>query len=382
MLRRALAVTVALATVVVGLLRSAVRRPGPARARPASEPAGRGRAHRHRRHQLVRRRRADHPEPLAAPARRVVGGPVGALGLLATPARPTAGSGLSAGGARRRTARGRRPGPRRPARAPSRPAVVNGNGLASGRLPGGRRRRALRHPSSGCSATPRRPAGSASRRCGRAPRSAGPGATGRIEQTAVWSRPQMLEDLNGCPVTLVDVGSLRDPDDVADGEQRRGVAAGAADRDRHADRPGHRGRAERRRLRRRPRSRMPGAASGCGSSSRAARTSAPACSCRSSTRQKGLAQAPDVTATVLSVVGLPVPDAVAGAPLTSDPAPDNSRAPGRGPAHLPRRLRRGQPRRARPGRAVLHGVRLRAAGRSTCSCCSSTRAGWGPSAPG
>jgi len=43
-----------------------------------------------------------------------------------------------------------------------------------------------------------------------------------------------------------------------------------------------------------------------------------------STKQKGLAQAPDVTATVLSVVGLPVPDAVAGAPLTSDPAPDNS----------------------------------------------------------
>ncbi len=44
----------------------------------------------------------------------------------------------------------------------------------------------------------------------------------------------------------------------------------------------------------------------------------------SSTKQKGLAQAPDVTATVLSVVGLPVPDAVAGSPLTSDPAPDNS----------------------------------------------------------
>ena len=29
----------------------------------------------------------------------------------------------------------------------------------------------------------------------------------------------MLEDLNGCPITLVDVGSLRDPDDVAGGEQ-------------------------------------------------------------------------------------------------------------------------------------------------------------------
>ena len=33
-----------------------------------------------------------------------------------------------------------------------------------------------------------------------------------------WSASEMLEDLNACPVTLVDVGSLRDPDDVAEGE--------------------------------------------------------------------------------------------------------------------------------------------------------------------
>ena len=69
---------------------------------------------------------------------------------------------------------------------------------------------------------------------------------------------------------------------------------------------------------------MPGAASGCGWSSRAARTSGRGLLVSPSTKQKGLAQAPDVTATVLSAVGLPVPDAVAGAPLTSDPAPDNS----------------------------------------------------------
>ena len=50
-----------------------------------------------------------------------------------------------------------------------------------------------------------------------------------------------------------------------------------------------------------------------------------------STKQRGLAQAPDVTATVLSVVGLPVPDAVAGAPLTVDPAPDNSERRARRP---------------------------------------------------
>ena len=43
-----------------------------------------------------------------------------------------------------------------------------------------------------------------------------------------------------------------------------------------------------------------------------------------STRQSGLAQAQDVTATVLASVGLPVPEPWAGAPLTSDPAPDNS----------------------------------------------------------
>ena len=40
---------------------------------------------------------------------------------------------------------------------------------------------------------------------------------GRIEQYSDWSDQQMLEDLNACPITLVDVGSLRDPDDVADG---------------------------------------------------------------------------------------------------------------------------------------------------------------------
>ena len=53
----------------------------------------------------------------------------------------------------------------------------------------------------------------------------GPAATGAIEQYSDWSDQQMLEDLNGCPVTLVDVGSLRDPDDVAEGESAGVVTA-------------------------------------------------------------------------------------------------------------------------------------------------------------
>ena len=41
---------------------------------------------------------------------------------------------------------------------------------------------------------------------------------GSIDRPVAWSSTAMLEDLNGCPVTLVDVGSLRDPDEVAEGE--------------------------------------------------------------------------------------------------------------------------------------------------------------------
>ncbi len=146
---------------------------------------------------------------------------------------------------------------------------------------------------------------------------------GRIEQYAPWSDQQMMVDLNGCPVTLVDVGSLRDPDDVATGEPApasrrqqlieidRRIGQVIEDGPNGADfvvaSLSDAGRGERLRLvvARGPHFR-------------------PGLLVSSSTRQKGLAQAPDVTATVLSVVGLPVPDAVAGSPLTSDPAPDNS----------------------------------------------------------
>ena len=146
---------------------------------------------------------------------------------------------------------------------------------------------------------------------------------GRIEQYADWSEQQMLEDLNACPVTLVDVGSLRDPDDVAGGEQvdasrrqqlteidtRIGevIEAGPNGADFVVASLSDAGRSERLRL---VVARGP--------------HFGPGVLVSQSTKQKGLAQAPDVTATVLSLVSLPVPDAVGGAPLTNDPAPDNS----------------------------------------------------------
>ncbi|MFL6079668.1 MAG: hypothetical protein ACJ714_07040, partial [Ornithinibacter sp.] len=146
---------------------------------------------------------------------------------------------------------------------------------------------------------------------------------GRIEQYSPWSDQQMMEDLNGCQVTLVDVGSVRDPDDVAAGEpapasrrqqlveidRRIGqvIEAGPNGADYVVASLSDAGRSERLRL-----VVVRGPHFG------------PGVLVSSSTKQKGLAQAPDVTATVLSVVGLPVPDAVAGAPLTSDRAPDNS----------------------------------------------------------
>jgi hypothetical protein len=151
----------------------------------------------------------------------------------------------------------------------------------------------------------------------------GASSQGRVEQPAVWSSDAMLEDLNGCPVTLVDVGSLRDPDDVAPGEQvdasrveqltaidtRIGqvIEAGPNGADYLVGSLSDAGTSERLRL---VVARGPNYGPGLLRSS--------------STRQSGLAQAQDLTATALSVVGLPVPDAVGGAPLTSDPAPDNS----------------------------------------------------------
>jgi len=146
---------------------------------------------------------------------------------------------------------------------------------------------------------------------------------GRIEQYSPWSDQQMMIDLNGCPVTLVEVGSVRDPDDVAEGEPApasrrqqlieidRRIGEVIQDGPNGADfvvaSLSDAGRSERLRL---VVARGP--------------HFGPGVLVSQSTKQKGLAQAPDVTATVLSVLGLPVADAVTGSPLTSDPAPDNS----------------------------------------------------------
>ena len=151
----------------------------------------------------------------------------------------------------------------------------------------------------------------------------GANSEGHVDQPAGWSSEEMLEDLNGCPVTLVDVGSLRDPDDVAPREQvdasreeqltaidtRIGqvIEAGPNGADYIVASLSDAGTSERLRL---VVVRGPHYGPGLLESS--------------STRQSGLAQAQDLTATALSVVGLPVPDSVGGAPLTSDLAPDNS----------------------------------------------------------
>ncbi len=146
---------------------------------------------------------------------------------------------------------------------------------------------------------------------------------GEVERYSPWSSDTLLEDLNGCPVTLVDVGSLRDPEDVAVGEAPTGtraeqlseidtrigqaLEAGPGGADFIVGSISDAGVTERLRL---VVARGPHFGPGVLESG--------------STRQKGLAQSPDLTATILSSVGLPVPDSVGGAPLTSIPAPDNS----------------------------------------------------------
>ena len=146
---------------------------------------------------------------------------------------------------------------------------------------------------------------------------------GEVERYSPWSSDTLLEDLNGCPVTLVDVGSLRDPDDVALGEATTGtreeqlteidtrigqvLEAGPGGADFIVGSISDAGETERLRL---VVARGPHYGPGVLESG--------------STRQKGLAQSSDLTATILASVGLPVPDSVGGAPLTSVPAPDNS----------------------------------------------------------
>ncbi len=158
----------------------------------------------------------------------------------------------------------------------------------------------------------------------------GPGAglaaarsNGSVARYASWDPATLLTDLAGCPITLVDVGALRDPGDVAGGEPVSGsraeqvmaidarigqvidaapngadfVVASIADA----------GRSERLRM---VVARGPDFGPG--------ELYSP------STRQPGLVQEQDLTVTTLRIAQIPVPSGLGGAVLRSGTAPDNS----------------------------------------------------------
>lgn len=163
----------------------------------------------------------------------------------------------------------------------------------------------------------------------------GPGAAlgaarkdGTIARYSPWDSSEILVDLNSCPLTLVDVGSLRDPLDVAKGEPAGAIEGDRAVQVKEIDArigqvieaaPGgadilvaslsDAGTTERLRL-----------AVARGPNFGPGRLDSP------STKQPGLVQAQDLTVTVLTLAGLTVPDALGGAVLTSTPAQDNSAA--------------------------------------------------------
>ncbi|MBR7744268.1 hypothetical protein KC207_13315 [Phycicoccus sp. BSK3Z-2] len=148
---------------------------------------------------------------------------------------------------------------------------------------------------------------------------------GTVDRWAPLDTDDLLVALNGCPVTLVDVGVVRDPDDTTSGDfvsasredQLRAVdarigevlAAGPNGADYLVASLADAGRTERLRM---VLARGPGFGPGTLESR--------------STRQVGLVQSPDLTATVLDAVGLEVPAEATGTPLTSQPAADNSQA--------------------------------------------------------
>lgn len=159
----------------------------------------------------------------------------------------------------------------------------------------------------------------------------GPGAAiaaatpeGTVDRYSNYSDETLLVDLNTCPVTIVDVGSVRDPGDLADGEAApqgtRAEQVAAIDK-RIGDvinaAPGgadfivaslsDAGETERLRL-----------VVARGPNFGAGRLNAP------STRQPGLVQAQDIPATLMSITGIKAPPGLGGTRMTFDPAPDNS----------------------------------------------------------
>ena len=158
----------------------------------------------------------------------------------------------------------------------------------------------------------------------------GPGAaaaaatkTGAVPNYASWDANTLLTDLAACPLVLVDAGSLRDPDDVADGETApasRDVQVAAIDA----------------RIGQVIAAGPNGANYIVASLSDAGRQEGlrlvvargpdfgPGELVSPSTKQRGLAQAQDLTATLIALAGDEVPASLGGARLTSDPAQDNS----------------------------------------------------------
>ncbi|MFC7490370.1 MULTISPECIES: hypothetical protein [unclassified Knoellia] len=159
----------------------------------------------------------------------------------------------------------------------------------------------------------------------------GPGAAiaaalpeGTADRYSPYDEDNLLVDMNTCPLTIVDVGSVRDPDDIAAGEQpvsgTRAEQVAAVDQRIGAvieAAPGgadfivaslsDAGTTERLRL-----------AVARGPHYGPGQLNAP------STRQPGLVQAQDLPVTLMSITDVTVPVGLGGTTMTSDPAPDNS----------------------------------------------------------
>jgi hypothetical protein len=159
----------------------------------------------------------------------------------------------------------------------------------------------------------------------------GPGAAiaaatpdGTVDRYSSYDPANLLVDMNTCPLTIVDVGSVRDPDDLAEGEEvpdaSRAEQVKAID-----ERIGEVITA------------APGGAdfivaslSDAGMTERLRLVVArgphygPGILNSQSTRQPGLVQAQDLPVTLMSITGVKLPSGLGGTTMTSDPAPDNS----------------------------------------------------------
>ncbi len=170
-------------------------------------------------------------------------------------------------------------------------------------------------------------------RSGACVQAVGPGAaigaalpTGIISRYDAFKVSALTADLTNCPITLVDVGSVRDPEDVDPAEPRpeqsraeqvraidarigQVLDAAPAGWDIVVASLADAGQSERLRL---------VAAKGP--------HFGPGTLVSPSTRQPGLVQASDLTVTLLAQAAIPVPDSLGGAALQRDPAPNNSEA--------------------------------------------------------